>query len=80
MQSLFNNKDKGQHLRCAICKGVCYCGANSNGKTIRNVNIRWNEHERGTDKNSECFKQFQELFSHDFQWSVLLIAPGNTCK
>ena len=47
---------------------------------IRNFEIRWNEHESGIDKNSECFKHLQEHLSHGFQWSVLSIAPRNTFK
>ena len=35
-------------------------------------------YERGIDKNSECFKYLQKHFSHEFQWSLLLIAPRNT--
>ena len=64
--SLFNNKGKVQHLSCVIYKGVCSCGANYVGETIRNVKIRWNEHESGIDKNSECFKHLQEHLSHGF--------------
>ena len=66
IQSLFNNKDEIQHLSCVIYKGVCSCGADYIGETIRNVKIRWNEHESGTDKNSECFKHLQEHLSHGF--------------
>ena len=55
MQSLFNNKDKVQHLSCVIYKGVCSCGADDIGETISNVKIRCNEHESRIDKNSECF-------------------------
>ena len=67
IKSLFNNKDKVQHLSCVIYKVVCSCGADYIGETIRNVKIRWNEHESGIDKNSECFKHLQEHWSHDFQ-------------
>ena len=42
---------------------------------MRNVNIRLNEHESGIDKNSKFFKQLQEHSGHDFEWSVLSIAP-----
>ena len=56
MQSLFNNKDKAQHLSCVIYKDVCSCGADYIGETMCNVKIRWNEHESGIDKNLECFK------------------------
>ena len=71
---------KVQHLSCVIYKGVCYCGADYIGETIRNVKVRWNEHERGIDKNLECFKYLQEHLSHGFHWSVLSIAPRNTFK
>ena len=80
IQSLFNNKDKAQHLSCAIYKGFCSCGEDFNGETIRNVKIRWKEHESGIDKNSECFKHVQEHLSHGFHWSVLSVAPRNTFK
>ena len=80
IQSLFNNKDKAQHLSCAIYKGVCSCREDFNGETIRNVKIRWNEHESGIDKNSECFKHLQEHLSHGFHRSVLSVAPRNTFK
>ena len=42
IQSLFNNKDKVQHLSCVIYKGVCSCGTDYIGEAIRNVKIRWN--------------------------------------
>ena len=40
IQSLFDIKDKAKHLNCAIYKGVCSCGEDFNGETIRNVKIR----------------------------------------
>ena len=55
-------------------------GADYIEETIRNIKIRWNKHENGSDKNSECFKHLQEHLSHDFQLSVLSIAPRNTIK
>ena len=72
--------NKVQHLSYAIYKGVCSCGTDYIGETISNVKIRWNEHESGIDKNSECFKYLPEHLSHGFQWSVLSIAPRNTFK
>ena len=65
IQSLFNNKDKVQHLSYVIYKGVCSCGADYIGETIRNVKRRSNEHESGIDKNSG-FKHLQEHLSRDF--------------
>ena len=40
IQSIFSNKDKMQLLSYVIYKGVCSCGADDIGETIRNVEIR----------------------------------------
>ena len=80
IQSLFIDKDKVQHLGCVIYKGVYSCDADYIGEITRSIKIRCNEHESGTEKNSECFKHLQEHLSHGFQWSVLSIAPSNTLK
>ena len=56
IQSLFNNKGKVNILSCVIYKGACNCGADYFGETIHNIKTRWNEHNSGIDKNSECFK------------------------
>ena len=52
IKSFLSNKDKVQHLSRVIYKDVYSCGGDYIGDTIRNVNIRWNEHESGI----ECFK------------------------
>ena len=79
--SLFSiRKIRVQHLSYRIYKGVYSCGEDYIGETIRNVKIRWNEHESGIDKNSECFKHLQEHLSNGFHRSVLSIAPRNTFK
>ena len=69
-----------QQLSCVIYESVCSCFADYIGETIWNVKMRWNEHESGIDKNSECFKHLQEHFSHGFHWSIVSIAPRNTFK
>ena len=51
IQSLFNNKDKVKHHSCVAYRGTCSYGANYIGETIRNSQIRWNEHITGEDKN-----------------------------
>ena len=68
------------HLNSIIYKSICSCAAVYIGETIRNVNTRWNEHEIEINKNSNWFKHYLEHLSHDFQWSVLSIAPSITCK
>ena len=80
MQSLFNYKDKVQHLSCVIYKDISSCGVDNIGETKVSVNIRRNEHGSRIDKNSECFRYLQEHFSHVFQWSLLSISPRNTLK
>ena len=49
-------------------------------KQKRNIEKRWNKHERGIDKNLECFKHLQQHLNHGFQWSILSIAPRDTFK
>ena len=60
-QSLFDSKVKVLYLSCVIYKGLCSCDAYYIGETIRNVNIRWNEHESGIDKYSEWTKTFKNI-------------------
>ena len=42
---------------------------------MRNAQIRWNEHENGTDKNSECAKHLNENDNYEFKWSILFLSP-----
>ena len=44
IQSLFNNNNKVKHHSCVIYCGICSCRADHIGETIRNSEIRWNEH------------------------------------
>ena len=80
IQSLFNNKDKVKHHSCVIYRGICSCGADYIGETIRNSEIRWNEHSTGKDKNSDCVKHLNDHFGHEFQWFVLSRASKNCLK
>ena len=47
---------------------------------MRNARLRWNEHENGTDKNSECAKHLDENDSREFKWSILSLAPKASFK
>ena len=67
IQSLFNNKDQVKHHSCVIYRGICSCGADYIGETIRNSEIRWNEHSTGKDKNSDCVKHLNDNFDHEFR-------------
>ena len=79
-QSLFKNKDKVKHHSCVIYRGLCSCGADYIGETIRNSEIRWNEHSTGKDKNSDCVKHLNDHFDHEFRWFVLSRASKNCLK
>ena len=80
MQSLFKNKDKVKHHSCLIYRGICSCSADYIGETIRNSEIRWNEHITGKDKNSDCVKHLSGHFDHEFRWFVLSRASKNCLK
>ena len=80
IQSLFNHKDKIQNHSCVIYRGVCSCGADCIGGTIRNSKIRWKEHSTGKDKNSDCVKHLNDNFDQKFRWFVLSRALKNFLK
>ena len=74
IQSLFNYKDKIQHHSCVIYRGVCSCGADYIGETIRNSEIRWKQHSTGKNENSDCVKHLNDHLD-EFRWFVLSRAP-----
>ena len=80
IQSLFSNKDKVKHYSCVIYCGICSCGADYIGETIRNSEIRWNEHITGKIKNLNCIKHLNDNFDHEFRWFVLSCASKNCLK
>ena len=80
IQSLFNNNDKVKHHSCVIYRGICSWGADYIGETIRNSEIRWNEHSAGKDENSDCVKHLNDHFDHEFQWFLLSRASKNCLK
>ena len=80
IKSLFSYKDKVSHYGCIIYRGKCSCGADDVGETVRNVRLRWNEHENGKDKNSKCAKHLNENDNLEFKWSILSLAPKVSFK
>ena len=75
--SLFNNIDKVKRHSCIIYRGICSGGADYIGETIRNSEIRWNEHITGKYNNSDCVKHFNDNFEHEFPWFVLFRTSKN---
>jgi len=74
IRSLFKLKSKNPHPACKIYFGKCDCGETYVGETIRNVEVRWKEHNspKGT---SEPALHLQENPNHSFKWSIILHAP-----
>lgn len=58
-------------------KRACVCDKIFIGETIRNANIRWNEHD-DICKGSESAKHLNENLNNKFKWETLLQAPKNT--
>ena len=52
-----------------IYRGICSCGADYIGETIRNFEMRWNEHLTGKCKNLPFVKHLNDNFDHEF-WIV----------
>ena len=44
LKSLFEVKSRNPHPACKICEGECTCGEKYIGEIVRNVEIRWQEH------------------------------------
>ena len=79
IKSLFKIKDNVEHLSCVVYHGICSCGNNYIGETIRNVVTRINEHEQPNSK-SEPFKHLKNNPRHQFNWMILSRAPSHRLK
>lgn len=72
--SLFKLKDQDKHQSSVVYEGLCSCGENYIGETVRNATIRWKEHENPKHK-TEPGKHLETNPSHSFTWSILSMAP-----
>ena len=70
MKSLFPLKNKISHPHSVIYKDTCSCSKTYIGETLRNVVVRWKEHEYRHGK-SELAKHQWENPSHSFCWEIL---------
>ena len=68
-------KRSNPHPSCVIYEGVCSCQESYIGETVRNVEIRWQEHE-DTQKDLEPSKHLKNNPTHSFIWNVLLLATS----
>ena len=64
------------HQACKIYKGICSCGESYIGETIRNVEVRWDEHDN-LMKKSNLLKHVKDNLDHVFNWSELTNASKN---
>ena len=79
IKTLFPLKDRTEHKSCVIYEGTCSCGHSYIGETIRNVNVRWDEHNP-INGNSEPSKHLQSNINHSFVWKILTNAPKVSFK
>ena len=56
-------------------EGRCFCQEPYIDETVRNVEIRWQEH-KDTQKDSEPAKHLKNNPTHSFTWRVLLSASS----
>ena len=71
VKSLFSLKDKNSCPACQIYKGTFVCDETYIGETIRNSEIRWNEHE-DIHKESEPAKNLRKNPKCKFKWETVL--------
>ena len=77
VKQLFKLKSPNPHPACKVYYGKCSCGETYIGETIRNVEVRWGEHN-SFNGNSEPSKHLQATeLEHQFEWQVLMSAPIN---
>ena len=79
IKSLFKIKDNVKHLSFVIYQGICSCGNNYIGETIRNAVTRIDEHEQPNGK-SEPSKRIKNNPGHKFDWMILSRAPSPRLK
>ena len=74
VKSLFKVKSKNPHLSCVIYRGKCSSGNKYIGKTERNVEKCWSEHNNPTGK-TEPARQLSNNSGHLYAWKTLMPAP-----
>ena len=79
IRSLFQIKDNVKHYSCVFYKSNCSCDENYVGESVRNVVLRWAEHE-DPNKQSKPAKHLKYIPDHQLGWKVLTRAPEYTRK
>ena len=79
LESLFEIKNNVKHLSCIIYQGICSCGQNYIGETIRNAVTRKDENEQSNGK-PEPSKHLKNNPGHKSDWMILLRSPSHRLK
>ena len=79
IRSLFKIKDNVKHYSCIFYEGNCWCGENYVGESVRNVVLRWTEHE-DPNKQSEPARHLKYFPDHQLEWKALTSTPEYTRK
>ena len=81
VKSFFPLKDKNLHPSCKIYYGLSSCGEDYVGETKRNVSVRYDEHNKPSNK-SKPAAHLEQNNDHYFTWRILCNALSNTriCK
>ena len=61
-------------LNNTACECNCSCGENYVGESVRNVALRWAEHEN-SNKQLEPARYLKYFPDHQLEWKVLTRAP-----
>ena len=69
-------KDKYLHPTGKNYKTVCSFGEGYIGKTVTNIEVRWNELNNPMKK-SNLSKHVKDIVDHVFYWPMLVKAPTN---
>ena len=77
VKQLFNLKDKNPYPSSVIYEGICTCGENYIGETIKNLKTRTLEHENPKNS-SEPAKHIWQNPTHTFIWKVVINASHNS--
>ena len=77
IRSLFHLKDKNPHSAWKTYEGTCPCLGKYIDETKRNVEERWNEHQK-PNKNSEPAKHLRDFPDHKLNWKRLPTGPTNS--
>ena len=70
IRSTLQINDNVKHYSCIIYEGICSCGENYVLESVRNVVLRWAQHE-DANKQFQPAEHLKYFPDHNFEWKVL---------